>query len=485
MATLSVAETLNAGYDELLELNRQFRIAMARKAAEEKDILTWGRCLFPEKFPLAFCDPLHQYLVDIRHLQFTSTKAPRYHSKTTIKGFLIPIFQAIYESNDYLHYLHVQATDTKANAVNRSIRYEFEENLELRELVGDLRGSRWTDEQFVLSNGVCFTAVGAGQSIRGINYRNRRPDYLMPDDLYDEKDIHNPDATEKKNEWFWSTLYPARAKWKRHSIQMIGTATNEMDLLHRLEKLPYVKSRTFRAITNWGKKEVLWPAANSFDSLMRDKDAMTSAIFMREMQNESSDDAVSIVKRKWIQEYDPRTLVPRGNFEYVSCVLGCDPSIGAKEENDFTAIVLMYVFRYTDGQGFFYFIEKMWNEHLSLDQRVLLLQKIQDHQPTDRKIGMAHIEGIGGFKDFVAETRRRTTLPVREVDKVPDKLANLENKAWFFETGKISISKEIDQRLRDEWAYQMCTNHPKFDDLRDATLLPLKLAPVDAMSYAD
>lgn len=473
------------------DLDFSTRVAVAQKAAAlhtTYGILLWGSMVFPDKFLLPFCYPLHPYLIDIRHDWFTSTKAPRYHAKTTAKGFLIPIYQGIYEPETFRHYLQVQATDTKANSVNRSIRYEFEENEVLRRLVGDLKGPRWTDEQFVIKKGgkeICYSAVGAGQSIRGINYRNWRPDYLMPDDLYDEKDIYNPESTAKKNQWFWSTLYPARAQGQRHSIQVTGTASNELDLLNQLEKLSFVKSRTFKAIPDWQKKTVLWPEKNSFDSLMRDMEAMTTTIFMREMQNEPRDDSASIVKAAWLQEYDPADLAPKGNFEYVTTVLGCDPSIGQKEENDFTGISLMDVYRYTDSKGFFYYIDQLWNQHLSLDARVKLLQDIQDRQPANRKIQTAYLEGIAGFKDFVAEVRRRTTLPVREIDQVKDKLATLESKAWFFENKRVFLNKNIDPKLKENWRYQMTTNHPRYDDLRDATLLPIQMVRTEAMSYMD
>lgn len=486
---LTVTEALSTD-ETRLRFVRGYRIKLARLAAAQKDLLTWGWCLFPDKFPLPFCYPLHNYLVEIRGEEFTSTKAPRYHSKTTIKGFLIPIFQALEEPDTFVHYLHVQATDTKANAVNRSIQMEIEHNEELREIYGDLVGPRWTTEQFVLSNGVCFTAVGAGQSIRGINWLNRRPDYIMPDDLYDEKDIYNPEATEKKNAWFWSTLYPARAQGQRTSIQVTGTAISELDLMNRLEKLPHVKSRTFQALPKWDghplhEVKPLWPEKNSFHSLMRDMEGMTSTIFMREMQNEPKDDASSICKLGWLKPYDPHTLAPSPGFEYVTCVLGCDPSIGQKEENDFTAMVLVYVYRYTDGRGYFYFIDQMWNEHWSLDKRVKELQAIQDRQPYNRKINLAYIEAVAGFKDFAAEVRRRTTVPVREVDQNRDKLAVLETKAWFFENGRVAYNQYIEPKLIENWKYQMTTNHARYDDLRDATLLPLEMPKVDAMAYAD
>ncbi len=472
------------------DLERSIRLSIARAAVAAGDMLSWGAAIFPEKFPLEFCYALHQYIIDVAMEEFTSTKAPRYHSKTTVSCFLVPMYLGIYHPTLFRHYLQVQANQDKAVAANRSIKVEFEENVLLRALVGNMKGSRWTDGQFTLSNGVCYSAVGAGQSIRGLNYRNMRPDFIMPDDLYDEDDIHNPEAIEKKDAWFWSTLYPARAQGRRTAIHVTGTAFSKLDIYSRLEKIDYVKSKTFQAIIGpWENKQVLWPEKNTFESLMRDKELMTNSIFMREMQNEPLDDSASLVKLAWIKGYDPDQLAPAGTFQYVGCYLGADPSIGEKEENDFAAFVLIYVYRYTDGRGYFYYIDQMWNEHLSLDKRVKLLQDIQDRQPEHRKITMAFIEGIAGFKDFVAEVRRRTNIPVRQIPepgkKIMDKLANLEVKAWFFENGRVFLNKNIDPKLKDNWKYQMCNNHPRYDDLRDATLMPLELIKADALGYMD
>lgn len=471
-------------------LKRDVRISRARYYAKNKDILNWGKCLFPEKFYLPYCPTLHEYFIRIRDLPFTNTKAPRYHAKTAVKCFLIPIFQAIHEPHDFNHYMNVQYSDAKANSVNRTIRLEFEDNLELAELYGDLIGERWNEDQFVLKNGVIFSSVGTGQSIRGFNYRNKRPDYIICDDLYNEDDINNPDSTQKKTEWFWSTLYPARAQSRKTSIHVQGTATNDQDLMSQLEKSKDCVSRTFQALPEWDGNpfapvKPLWPELNTFESLMKDKTLMGTHIFMRELQNEPRDPTTQIIKSGWIQEYDPDELVFDLKFQYSGCVLGVDPSIGAKVENDFTAMVMYYKGRYADGKAEFFYLVSVWNEHISLDQRVNLIQRIQDMQPVGRKIDVAHIESIAGFKDFTAEVKRRTTVPVREVEKVPDKITNLENKSKFFENKKVFINKNIERKLKDTLIYQLTTNHPKYDDLRDAALLPLEMKRVDAMSYAD
>lgn len=464
----------------LLEISRKARLQLVRQYGREKRVLEWGRLLFPDKFSLPFCDELHNYLVSIRREELTNTEAPRNHSKTTIKCFLVPIFQALNEPEEFRHYLNVQATGTKSMSVNMSLRAEFEQNEDLMEVYGKQIGTRWTDGQFVLKNGVVFTSIGAGQSIRGLNYRNIRPDYIIIDDLYDEEDINNPEATLKKNQWFWGSLYPARAKSRRSSIHVQGTAINQEDLLERLKSQQRWVSKTFKAIKNYGtpQAEVLWPQLNTIHSLEKDKMDMGSIIFFRELQNERREETTAIIKRSWLTYFSEEEMPPTdtGNCQLSAVLLGVDPSIGRDiSENDPTACALVYKTQFTDnlGGGCEWWIMNVWSKHLSLNERVLLLKKISDDQPTGKPITHLRIEAISGFQDFSQEVIRRTNLPVTEIDKVKDKISNLESKSHFFENKKIHINRHIDPVLLDQLVYQLTTNHPLHDDIRDAILLTL------------
>ena len=152
-----------------------FLVEKLKRLEYEKNILGWGKVLFPEKFTLPFCLDLHNYFIDIRHVDRTTTLAPRNHAKTIIKCFLIPIFQAICEPETFQHYLNVQAEASKAYALNDSIRFEFENNELLIKTYGDLKGEKWTQKQFELNNGVIFSAWGSGSSMRQyLDNRHRR-----------------------------------------------------------------------------------------------------------------------------------------------------------------------------------------------------------------------------------------------------------------------------------------------------------------------
>lgn len=454
----------------------KIRSELAYRAAKHDNVLEWGKYCFPEKFKLDFCYPLHNYFVQIRKEAFTNTEAPRGHAKTVIKCFLIPIYQALNEGKEFQHYLNVQSTEPKALSINTSIMREVEENPVLRELYGDqVSKELWTASKFRLNNGVIFSTIGAGQSIRGINYRNYRPDYLVIDDLYDEEDINNPEATEKKNAWFWGSLYPARATDRKTSVHIQGTAINAEDLMEKLKKNPSIKSSTFRAITDWDKKEILWPVEGkrTFETLHSDMENMGSLIFFREMQNERRDDTTSIIKRTWLNgwEYDPTTVKFGDVVKVLGVYLCVDPSIGEKSENDPTAIALIYKTRIQGNSAYDFFVADLWQGHITLDQRVKKLQAMAYERGAGMKVNQCRIESISGFKDFAAEVKRRTNLPVKDIPSVKDKLTNLENKSGSFENRHVHISKAIPEALRDTLIYQLTTNHPKNDDLRDAVLL--------------
>lgn len=460
----------------LAGLEVEVRLELARRYASAGDVLSWGRVLFPHKFYLPFCQDLHQYFVQIKDAPFTSTEAPRGFAKTAIRCFLIPIFMALETPTKYRHYLNVQATATKALSENIAIKAELETNELLRMLYGDqVTQLKWTEKQFELRNGVIFTAVGMGESIRGLHYKNVRPDYIIADDIYDDDAIYSGELVEKINRWFWSALYPARDKTKPHCVHLQGTAIHKLDLLAQMRSgkqvvdneghvVPVV-SRTFKAVLDDAAQVVLWPTYQTYAKLMVERDLLGPNIFNREYQNERRSDDTSIIKEHWLQYHD---ALPE-DAAVVAKLCGVDPSIGEKERNDFTGGVVVYVTPVAGTRTYKYWVEEILNEHLSLNQRVITLDNWHERHAFTKVL----IEGIAGFKDFVAEVKRRTSLPVQCVDSVKSKIANLEREQGKFESKRVSISRKIPSRLRNLLAEQLLNDFPDHDDVRDALLLTL------------
>jgi hypothetical protein len=480
-----MASLLKGNASELnSSLRRHIRLEAARRCAAEGDVLNWGKMLMPDKFKLPFCEELHGYLVQTRKEHFTSTEAPRGHSKTTIGCMLIPLYQGLVEPKAFRHYLNVQSNEEKALAVNRAIKAEIEQNDLIRELYGDQVGrDRWTDASFVLKNGVVFSAAGSGASIRGINYRNIRPDYILCDDLYDtDADANSPANTEKKNGWFWSTLFPAQAQDRDTAIKMQGTAVNRYDLFEKLKADTTVISKTFRAVTDWEAKTVLWKGLKTFEQFEAMRVHMGSLIFAREFQNERRDDASSIIKMSWLYpdngapswEYDPSTLRFDGELQYIAGVVALDPSIGSKTTNDKSGYAVVIKAQRTDGSLPVFYIEALANAHDSFVQRIDRVKGFIADRPSGRPITKARVEAIAGFKDIALRIAASVAVPCDIVDHVTNKTTNLERHSSVFENKRVFLSQDIDPTLKAELTYQLTTNAPRHDDARDAVLLGIE-----------
>ena len=430
------------------------------------NILEWGKHYFPDKFTLPFCRELHDYLVSIRHEPQDATHAPRGYAKTTIKCFLIPIYQALNEPESYSHYLNIQSTSTKSVAINLSIRVELETN---EQLINDYGlqyadGLKWTEKQFQLVNGVIFTARGVGDSIRGINHNNVRPDYIIGDDLYDDDDMYNLNRIEKIERYVWGSVYKALAKGKHTCFHIQGTAIHPKDIIHKLSTNDAWNYRKFQAVTDWDKKLVLWPEAETYEKLMEDKEQMGSTIFNREMQNECRDDETAIIKESWIKYYDGEILNP--NTDTVIKKVGTlDPAISLSKTSDFSGKAYVKITR----NGNFY-IHDIKEDKLSVKQNI----DDVENWHIRHKFDIFKVEAISGFRAISEGLIERGQVPIKEITKVLGKEIRKEAQSAKFENGKVFINTQIPDRLRNRLVEQLINNVPVNDDLSDAVMLALE-----------
>lgn len=470
----TVRNALNSGLISTEEAEQL--VAELEFYARQADILQWGAHYFPDKFTLPFCHELHDYLVSTAEEPFTNTLAPRGHAKTTIRCFLIPTFYALNHPDKFRHYLNIQATSTKAAAINLGIRVELEQNERLIADYGRMIGDKWTERQFVLTNGVIFTAVGAGESVRGLNYRNVRPDHVVADDLYDEDSIENPNMVRKINRWFWSSIYKCVANDRPVSIHILGTAINREDLMHELSKNPRWRFCKFQAVKDWDAGTLLWHEnpANTIEKQRQDKADMGSIIYSREMQNDVRDDETSIIKYADIRFYDGRQFPSKAEAErikhdeylpeipeHVVWNRGwVDPAEKEKEVNDFTARVAAV----KTNLGNIYVYDAA-NEKLSFHSNKTEIVAWA------RRCGLQRL-GIETNKGqaLYDEIRRTTDLPVEGKHETKDKITRKLAQSAKFENHKVFISMLIPEPLRNEIVDQLTTNKPPHDDLSDAVI---------------
>lgn len=445
------------------------------------DILAWGKYYFPDKFSLPFCEELHQYLIEIAEVPFSATLAPRGHAKTTISCFLIPLYLALNHPQKFRHYLNVQDTSTKAGAVNLAIRLELETNELLRADYGDMViKDKWTERQFVLSNGVIFTAIGAGESVRGLNYRNVRPDYVIGDDLYSEDCLNSVLMVRKVNSWFWSSIYKCVASDRPVCIHVQGTAISREDLMHALSKNKRWVFRKFQAVKDWDTGEVLWNEnpLNTLQKQLNDKSDMGSTIYEREMQNNIRDDESSVIKMAWVQYYDGRKILSKREADEIKRfdrleevpehevrrVAGVDPGDKTKDANDPTGKIGVIVSNLGN-----YYVYDAYNHRYTLPENY---DHVRGWHERDRftKVFVETNKTVALFEQL----RAKTSVPVVEIHADKSKILRLEKVERLFSNKKVFFSKLIPEEILTELVDQVTTNVPPHDDIRDALVMCLE-----------
>lgn len=160
--------------------------------------------------------------------------APRGHAKSTAVTHSYTLACICFRVKQHILIL----SDTEGQAVNflGDLKSEFTENEELMQLFGvrKLKKDRETEfiVQFEDGYEVRVLARGSEQKLRGLKWRNKRPDLVICDDMENDEIVMNDERREKFRNWFYKAVIPAGSKdcW----IRYVGTILHMDAFLERL-----------------------------------------------------------------------------------------------------------------------------------------------------------------------------------------------------------------------------------------------------------
>ncbi|MBU2923046.1 hypothetical protein KO504_16980 [Winogradskyella psychrotolerans] len=132
---------------------------------------------------------------------------PRGFGKSVMDDILIPFWLWI---NDQAHYMVlVTVSKDRASELLEDLRAEFEGNPKIIHDFGEQHGhGQWEKGFFITKSGFVAKALGAGQSVRGLRVKSRRPDYIVVDDLETKELIKNPKRQDEYVKWIERDLIP-------------------------------------------------------------------------------------------------------------------------------------------------------------------------------------------------------------------------------------------------------------------------------------
>ncbi|MBC8552222.1 MAG: phage terminase large subunit [Candidatus Brocadiales bacterium] len=325
--------------------------------------------------------------------------APRGFAKSTLTNVIGGSWFSLYNKANFI--LLISDTYTQAKLQLGALKAELEENEILHDIYGNPVSKHWGEDRIIINglNGqTMIMALGSGMKIRGLKYKQYRPELAIIDDLENQDIVSSKDRRDKLERWFEYDLIPGLAK--DGGIIYLGTILHHASLLKKVSdkigKYASWRVKKYKAITDG---QSIWPDRFSTEKLIamrddpNDPDYVGSLVFAQEYQNEPQSDTDRIFKEDWLNQtynyHDKKHLWLMSNQDhkdedfnkqYFKRILaGVDLAISEKETADYFTMTTIGVAR-EDGHIYIldYYRERI-SEPMKQIQVILDKYKEWDH----------------------------------------------------------------------------------------------------------
>ncbi len=177
--------------------------------------------------------------LDDRSIQKLVIAMPRGWGKTSIVNKAYPARSIVFQDKHYI--IPISATGGSAVEFAENLKMELLFNEDLVPVFGSIKEAgaynqgSFSTLEWVTSNGIKVMPRGSGQSIRGRQFGNYRPDLYIVDDLEDDEAVESEERREKLKKWFLSAVMNSvelsDPTWR---IIVIGTILHEDSWLANL-----------------------------------------------------------------------------------------------------------------------------------------------------------------------------------------------------------------------------------------------------------
>lgn len=278
--------------------------------------------------------------------------APRGHAKSTAITHAYILSMMLFREANFC--LLVSDTEGQASEFLTDIKAELLENEALRKTFGVKRILKDTETNFIcqMGDGHKFRVVAKGseQKVRGLKWRNMRPDLIVGDDLENDEIVMNPLRREKFRRWLMNALIPCGSDTCR--VRIVGTVLHLDAMLQRL-----LEDRTWKSLRyeahNHDFSHILWPEQYPKERLLEirrgyeaqgDSEGYSQEYLNRPVAIENAFfnkdyfyDFEREGKTVWIRENGQMKSPQLPNLEFFAAA---DFAISEKEKADSTVIVV-------------------------------------------------------------------------------------------------------------------------------------------------
>ncbi len=395
--------------------------------------------------------------------------APREHAKSTLL-FAYMLWCVSNRRKKFI--VLIRATDDDARMAVDDARREFEENNRLIGDYGDLVGERkWAEYEFETSSGVKVAARSRGSKIRGLRFRENRPDLTICDDLEDDELVLSRERVEKLIRWFDRTVSNLGQEGQ---LFVVGTILSRVSLMtYLLKERPNYVTRIWRAIE---KGKALWPAKWSLAKLKAKREEIGRRAFDCEFMNEPRNDDDQVFSP------DDWKFFTDADIADLDMVLAAaiDPAVGKRRKagasSDYTAVVVV------GAHGGNYYVLSVKLARMKFQRQIELVLSTARRWPRIWRFGVETTAYQDVLKQDLDEQSAKANLqlPTKEVKPSGDKMSRIERlqplaeqgRLWFPHPTSSYRTNDIDLCLEQFEDLGVSANH---DDGPDAVEMAIGL----------
>jgi len=423
---------------------------------------------FPDylTFPLA---PFHKEIVQLLESDSPTIaiSAFRGSGKSTIVSLAYVIWSMVGIKNKRFILL-VSNTARQAEMLMFNIKNVLESHPLLKSDLGPFQetSEEWNIGSLVFKDhDAKIMAISVNESIRGIKYKNKRPDLIVCDDVETLDSVRTSDNREKLQLWFDRDIIPIGDE--STTIVIVGTIMTYGSLMQTI----MARMETHQLLGSFRKYPIInekgnilwqerWSSIAEIEEFRKQKGILPRTWETEFMLNDWIEED-QLVKPEHILYYDD---LPLGIYPSFTGYIAVDLAISKEANADKTAILQAYMFD-IKGVKKLYILPDPLNKRLNFHESIVAIERTADLMFHGRNTYI--IVETNGYQRAVAETLidegyLNTKLYGAYSD---DKYGRLESTLHNLSLGNIYFPRKgcevlIDQLLR--FGYE------RYDDMADA-----------------
>ncbi len=367
--------------------------------------------------------------------------------------------------------LAVSSTASFAEQLAGNLMAEIQGNALIQNVFGSLKdGENWSKQHFKAGDTFVLPR-GAGQQVRGQNYMNRRPDFILVDDLEDPEGVASPDRRLKLKQWFFADLLNSVDRGSKNwKVIVIGTLLHEDSLIANLMddpawhivNIPLCDDDLISCYPDFMDDSGVRAL---YDKFLAQGQA---DVFAREYQNKPISGLDAIFKSDYWKDkyYEPAEILSNKDIYYVTIV---DPAKTVKLSADYSAVVTIGI----DLDKHRLYFHDCVSEHFHPDELYdEMLRQVQVH---GSRILAVEVTSLHEFitQPILNELRKRQIHVQFEELKARDKKERrIAQLAPYYRQGYVYHNKNVSAKLEGQL---MSFPRSKYDDVSDAFAYVIEL----------